>query len=67
MDFLRDAIAKSQNDIASEGYSHKTNTEFQISCTPHDKQLIDDFCKKYLPPKKRSRWIVQRILEIKKC
>ncbi len=62
--FLKEAIAANKTDIAEEGYWHGTNTQFQISCTPSEKEMIDDFCNKYLPPRKRSRWIVQRILEL---
>lgn len=65
VDFLKRAIAEHKTDLnEDESYWHGTKTTFQISCLPKDKQLIDDFCNQYLPVRKRSRWIVQRILEL---
>ncbi len=65
MDFLKSAIAQNKTNLADEeSYWHGTKVTFQISCLPNEKQLIDDFCNEYLPARKRSRWIVQRILEL---
>ncbi len=65
MDSLKSAIAQHKTDLnEDESYWHGTKTTFQISCTPEGKQKIDEFCNQYLPARKRSRWIVQRILEL---
>ncbi len=65
INFLKRAIAAHKTNLAdNESYWHGTQVTFQISCLPEEKQLIDEFCNKYLPVRKRSRWIVQRILEL---
>lgn len=65
INFLKRAIAQNKTDLADEeSYWHGTKKTFQISCLPEEKQLIDDFCNEHLPLRKRSRWIVQRILEL---
>ena len=57
------AIALANTSYSEDdSYNHGTRTSFQISCTPQQYQKINDYCDKYLPPKKRSRWIVNLIL-----
>ena len=64
VEFLKDAIAEGKTDLAPKSDSFGESSQFQISMSPEDKQLIETYCQKNLPPKKRSRWIVQRILEL---
>lgn len=65
LNLLQEAMAKEYAEYSQESYTHKSTVEFQISCTPQQKQEILDYCDRYLPSKKRSRWIVNIILSNK--
>lgn len=58
------AIATYYIDYVTESYTHGSTTEWQISCQPDERDIIYDYCKKYLPARKRSRWIVSVILDL---
>ena len=61
---LKGAIARNKTNIAPKSFAYGESKQFQISMTPEDKKLINDYCKQHIPQNKRSRWIVQRILEL---
>jgi hypothetical protein len=67
LELIRQAIALKYTTIADdESYTHGTNTEFQISCSPDERQIIYNYCDHYLPSGKRSRWIVSLTLNLDK-
>ena len=62
MGLIQRAINYHYTEYSDESYTHKSTIEFQISCLPAQKKAILDYCDRYLPSKKRSRWIVNTIL-----
>jgi hypothetical protein len=57
------AIAQQHTNYLKEDsgvYSSKTS--FQLSCSPEEYTKIINYCQVFLPPKKRSKWIVNLIL-----
>ena len=61
---IKRAIAVHHTEYSDESYTHQSTVEFQISCTPEEKQNILDYCDRYLPSKKRSRWIMSILLSV---
>lgn len=59
---IKGAIALKHTEYSDESYTHQSTVEFQISCTPEEKKRILDYCDRYLPSKKRSRWIISILL-----
>ena len=62
LSLIEKAIASGDTNLAEESYTHNTNVQFQVSCSPEEKKKIDNYCDRYLPKGKRSRWIVNIIL-----
>lgn len=56
-------IASKNTSIVEKPPIHRASQQFQISCTPQEMKLIDDFCDRYLDKYKRSRWIVKLIVD----
>lgn len=63
-DTLKKAIAQKKTDFVSGSYGLGNSGQFQISMPPEDYDLITSYCNENLPANKRSRWVVQRILEL---
>lgn len=61
---LENAIALNKIDYSKESYSHNTTTQFQISCTSSQLDRINNYCDRFLPKFKKSRWIIQQVLTI---
>jgi hypothetical protein len=64
LELIKGAIADKYTEYCDdETFTHGDTTEWQISCSPKDREIINDYCDRYLPPNKRSRWIVNVILD----
>ena len=61
---LKKAIAYRLTSCIEESYTHGSTVTFQISCTPEELKLIKDYSDRYLPTKKRSRWIIYQITHL---
>jgi hypothetical protein len=63
---IKSAIADKYTEYCDdETFTHGCTTEWQISCPPKEREIINDYCDLYLPPNKRSRWIVSILTDHK--
>lgn len=58
------AITQKYTDYSDESYTHGSTIEWQISCQPDEREIIYSYCDRYLPARKRSRWIASVILNL---
>lgn len=63
MSLIDNAISDEDFSIYDEPFPKRSKVQFQLSCTPDQKQRMDKFCEVFLDSKKRSRWIVKLILK----
>lgn len=62
---IEEAIAHQETGIIDEPSRHSSYSRLQISCSPEQKERIDDYCDRYIDRYKRSKWIVKILLD--KC